>query len=214
MKIISQIQYINQTQTKNEILEEVELALKAGVDWVQLRMKNPDLEEVKIAEEVKKLCADHQAAFIINDKVDLAKLVDADGVHLGLTDMPIPQAREVLGTDKIIGATANTLADVKNGELFGADYIGLGPYRFTSTKKNLSPVLGLEGYQQILPKKEPYGWEYLSVNVPVVAIGGIEVEDIKLLKNETAIHGVALSGLIYKSTHKTELINELKHILK
>jgi thiamine-phosphate pyrophosphorylase len=127
--------------------------------------------------------------------------------------MPIQNVREVIGSDKIIGGTANTLADCKNVELFGGDYIGLGPFRKTSTKKKLSPILGIEGFKSIIPKDETYGWDMLNFNIPIVAIGGLKVDDINLLKQHTGIYGVALSGLIYKSTNKKVLVDELKKIL-
>jgi thiamine-phosphate pyrophosphorylase len=213
MKNISKIQYITQSKTEASILAEVKEVLEAGIDWVQLRVKDESLDYLSIAKKVQVLTKEFKATFIINDRVDIAKEINADGVHVGLEDMPITEAREVLGKDKIIGGTANTFADAKNIELFDGDYIGLGPFRETKTKKKLSPVLGLKSYAEIVPKKEPYGWQFLVFNIPILAIGGIEVEDVKQLQEKTGVHGVALSGLIYKSNNKKELIEELKNIL-
>ena len=213
MKKISKIQYITQAKTEELILSEVKFVLEAGIDWIQLRIKDEALDYLEIAKKVKLLTDEFNAILIINDKVEIAKQIEAHGVHVGLEDMSIEQVRETLGENKIIGGTANTFADAKNVELFGADYIGLGPFRKTYTKKKLSPVLGLQKYEEIIPKKEPYGWQFLLFNIPIVAIGGLEVKDVELLKQKTGVHGIALSGLIYNSDNKLELIKELKEIL-
>lgn len=213
MEVISKIQYITQSKTEEAILKEVQEVLESGIDWVQLRIKDETLDYLSIAKKVKVITDSFKAILIINDKVKIAKEVDAHGVHVGLEDMPIQDVREILGDDKIIGGTANTFADAKNVELYGADYIGLGPYKHTATKKLLSPVLGLKTYEEIIPKTEPYGWKILMFNIPIVAIGGIEVGDVKLLEEKTGVHGVALSGLIFNSENKKELIAELNQIL-
>ena len=211
--MIKKIQYITQAQTEETILLEVKEVLESGIEWVQLRIKDKTLDYFSIAKKVKDLTDSFNATLIINDKVEIAKQIDAHGVHVGLTDMSISEARQLLSEGKIIGGTANTFADAKNVELFGADYIGLGPYKVTKTKQNLSPVLGLKTYEEIIPKTEPYGWKLLMFNIPIIAIGGIEVEDVKLLKEKTGVHGVALSGLIYNTDDKKGLISELKQIL-
>ncbi len=212
MKTISKIQYITQSKTAQSILDEVNAVLEAGIDWVQLRIKNEDLDVMSIAKQVKQLTDKYDTTLIINDRINIAQTVNADGVHLGLTDQPINEARHILGNDKIIGGTANTSADAKNVELLGADYIGLGPFRETKTKAKLSPILGLKGYQSIIPKINKYGWDILNFNIPIIAIGGLRVDDIKLLKQETGVYGVALSSLIYQSTNKKELVEELKGV--
>ena len=212
MREIGKIQYITQALGKTSILEEVNTVLEAGIDWVQLRIKEEteDLEETAV--EVKRKC-EGKATFILNDRVELAQKIGADGVHLGKKDMPITEARKLFGEHKIIGGTANTIADCKNLEIAGADYIGMGPYAFTETKKELSPILGLEGFKNLFPKEDDYGWMILSINTPVVAIGGIQLADVDLLANETSVHGVALSGLIYQAENKRELVEQLKNKL-
>jgi thiamine-phosphate pyrophosphorylase len=107
---------------------------------------------ITLAKAVKEICNGYKATLIINDNVYLAQQIAADGVHLGLTDMGIPEARRILGTYKIIGATANTFEDINSCTKY-SDYIGLGPFQFTTTKQKLSPILGLEGYRSILKKK-------------------------------------------------------------
>ncbi len=150
------------------------------------------------------MCHKHGATFIIDDHVELVKQLKADGVHLGKNDMPIDEARRILGKDFIIGGTANTFEDVRMHAEAGADYIGCGPFRFTTTKKNLSPVLGLEGYTDIVSKMKAEG-----INLPIVAIGGITKEDIPSLM-KTGINDIALSGSILRAENPIE---EMKTII-
>lgn len=212
--MINKLQYITQSNSEESILSEVNSVLKAGVCWIQLRIKDESLNYLVIAKQVKNLTDKAGATLIINDRVDVAIEIDAHGVHVGLTDMPIQEVRTLIGNQKIIGGTANTLADVKNVELFGADYIGLGPFRETKTKKVLSPILELEGYKNIIPRAAPYGWQALAFNIPIIAIGGLRIDDISGLKNETGIYGVALSWLIYNAKDQPKLIKELQQLLK
>ncbi|MEX1000818.1 MAG: thiamine phosphate synthase [Crocinitomicaceae bacterium] len=207
MKKIAQLHYITNGQTEEEILQEVQDVVDAGIDWIQLRIKNADIPFLEIAKKAREIC--RNSTLIINDKVDVAKAVNADGVHLGKEDMPVDKAREILGDDKIIGGTANDLADCLNLQLKGADYIGLGPYRFTKTKKKLSAVLGLEGYQKIVPCEEKYGSQLNSITLPVLAIGGIQLEDIEKLMNNTCLHGIAVSGLIYNADSKKDMARDI-----
>jgi len=187
----SRVQYISQGATTDAQLRNIQSVLDAGYSWVQLRFKNQEEHVLlKVAAQVKNLCDQYHATFIMNDHVHLAKAVDASGVHLGLTDMGIASARNILGNEKIIGGTANTLQDVRQRIAEGCNYIGLGPYRFTKTKEKLSPILGLEGYERIM--------NALSAEekaVPIYAIGGIEQNDIELLRN-TGVYSIAASGLL------------------
>lgn len=204
----NRLQYISQGNSIDEQLHNIRQALEHGCQWIQLRFKKATSEDsITLAKAVKILCQEYSATFIINDNVSLALEMDADGVHLGLNDMEITNARTILGNQKIIGGTANTLDDVLNQINQGADYIGLGPFRFTTTKDNLSPILGLEGYQNILNqlKKE-------QIKTPVYAIGGIQLEDVESIIN-TGIHGIAVSGLITENDSKTELITALNEKL-
>ncbi len=185
---------------KNNIYNEVDgtaIALAGGCRWIQLRMKEANDEEfVSTALRIAELCGRYNAKFIIDDRIHLVRKVGADGVHLGKNDMPLPEARKIL-PKSIIGATANTLEDMIKAVDDGADYIGLGPFRYTTTKSKLSPILGLEGYRQIMA-------EFLkSKSVPVVAIGGISIEDIPALM-KTCIDGVAVSGSIINAKNPIE----------
>lgn len=200
------VQFITHYTDQYTYLDSVRIALEGGCRWIQLRMKDTPTEDIlPIAKETLTLCRQYEATFIIDDHVELAKQIKADGVHLGKLDMPITEARSILGKNFIIGGTANTLEDIRMHYEAGADYIGCGPYRFTTTKKNLSPVLGLEGYREIVRKMKMEG-----IDLPIVAIGGIEKEDIPSLMG-TGITGIALSGSILRAEHPKE---EMKEIIK
>ena len=198
------VQFITHYTDQYTYLDSVRIALEGGCRWIQLRMKDTPTEDIlPIAKETLTLCRQYEATFIIDDHVELAKQIKADGVHLGKLDMPISEARSILGKNFIIGGTANTLEDIRMHYEAGADYIGCGPYRFTTTKKNLSPVLGLEGYREIVRKMRMEG-----IDLPIVAIGGIEKEDIPSLMG-TGITGIALSGSILRAEHPKEEMNEI-----
>src|SRR5690606_21150930 len=138
------LQYITQGKNPEDHLHNLKKVCEAGGKWIQLRLKNVEEEKyIAIAEQAKKICDAFGSKLIINDTVSIALKINADGVHLGKNDMPPAKAREILGSQKIIGATANTLNDCIELHNQSVDYIGLGPYRFTTTKENLSPILGL-----------------------------------------------------------------------
>ena len=200
----NKLQYISQGNTIEEQLYNIHKALDNGCDWIQLRFKNQNASEVfTLAEAVKMLCKEYLATFIINDNVRLAKQLDADGVHLGLSDMRIEEARLILGNTKIIGGTANTFGDVLQRTSENCDYIGLGPFQLTETKQNLSPILGLEGYYSIIEKMK-----FNTIEIPIYAIGGITLENVESLM-KTGIHGIAVSGLITQTENASQLINQL-----
>ena len=183
--MIRKLQYISQGKTPNEHLDNIQKACSSGVDWVQLRLKNLDEATLlKTAEKAREITTHFQTRLIINDHYKIAKQVKADGVHLGKTDSCPLEVRAYLGELYTIGGTANTLQDCKLLVDKKVDYIGLGPFRFTATKKNLSPVLGLLGYQSIIKE--------LKSEIPVIAIGGITIEDLPEIM-DTGVYGVAMS---------------------
>ena len=199
------IQFISHYSERYSYLDSIQLALEGGCRWIQLRMKDATDDEVRpIAVEAQKLCRAYGAKFIIDDRVALVRELGADGVHLGKNDMPIREARQILGPDYIIGGTANTFEDAKAHYEASADYIGCGPFRFTTTKKKLAPVLGLEGYRSIISKLRE-----ANINIPVVAIGGITQADIPAIL-QTGITGIALSGTVLRAD---DPIAEMKHII-
>ena len=200
------VQFITHYTERYSHLDSVRIALEGGCRWIQLRMKEGSPEDIlPIAKEAMSLCRKYDATFIIDDYVELAKQIEADGVHLGKNDMPITEARKTLGKDFIIGGTANTFEDIQMLYKAGADYIGCGPFRFTTTKKNLSPILGLEGYQQIISQMKEN-----NISLPLIAIGGITKKDIPSLM-QTGINGIALSGSIL---HAENPIEEMKEIIQ
>lgn len=200
------IQFITHSNNRYGYVDGARLALEGGCRWVQLRMKEAtEAEFMAVAAEIGRLCKEHGATFVLDDHVEWVEKTGADGVHLGKNDMPIDEARKILGNDKIIGGTANTFEDVERLYRQGADYIGCGPFRFTTTKKNLSPVLGLEGYQHIVDQMKSHG-----INLPIVAIGGILESDIKSIL-ATGVSGIAVSGGILNAENPAE---EMQRFLK
>ena len=198
------LQFISHYTDKYSYLDSIRLALQGGCRWIQLRMKDATDDEVRpVAIEAQKLCREYGATFVIDDRVALVKELQADGVHLGKNDMPIAEARRLLGPDYIIGGTANTIWDVKAHYAAGADYIGCGPFRFTTTKQKLSPVLGLDGYRRIIIEMRA-----AHIDIPIVAIGGITKDDIPAIL-ATGITGIALSGTVLRAANP---IDEMKHL--
>ena len=190
---ISRLHYI----TANPL--HAEAACRGGVDWVQRRVKNKTEDEWKaIAEQTKAVCKKYGAKLIVNDSVKLAKLIAADGVHLGKEDMPPDEARALLGADFIIGGTANTFEDIQRLALLKVNYIGLGPFRFTSTKTNLSPFLGLKGYVELMRMCAEE-----NITVPVIAIGGIQLNDVDAIL-ASGVYGIAVSSAISDTTDISE----------
>lgn len=194
------LQYISHFTPQISYAEGIRMALEGGCRWIQLRMKDAPAEEIiACAEEVLPICRRHGAKFLLDDHVELVRQLGADGVHLGKNDMPVDEARKILGPDIIIGGTANTIEDIIRLHKQGADYIGCGPFRFTTTKKNLSPILGLDGYKSIVLKMKELG-----IDLPIVAIGGITVEDIPAVMG-TGVSGIALSGAILGAPDPVEM---------
>jgi thiamine-phosphate pyrophosphorylase len=205
--MFSKLQYISQGKTAREQYNNIQEALDAGSTWVQLRFKNaPEEIMLMVAEQAKKACANYNATFIVNDHAEIARETDADGVHLGLNDMTIAQARTIVG-NKIIGGTANTLSHVLQRVEEGCSYIGLGPFRFTTTKEKLSPILGLQGYAAIMNELS-----IRKINIPIYAIGGIVLEDIAAIL-QTGVYGVAVSGIITSHPEKKVLLQQLSDVL-
>ena len=199
------VQFISHYSERYSYLDSIQLALEGGCRWIQLRMKDATDDEVRpIAVEAQKLCRAYGAKFIIDDRVLLVHELQADGVHLGKNDMPIREARRLLGSGFIIGGTANTFEEAKAHYEASADYIGCGPFRFTTTKQKLAPVLGLDGYRQIIRKLRA-----ANITIPVVAIGGITKDDIPAIL-QTGITGIALSGTVLRAD---DPIAEMKHII-
>ena len=209
------LQFITHYTEKCSYIDSAKIALEGGCRWIQLRMK--DVSETTLEHHaliIQEMCKEYGATFIIDDNVFLAKKINADGVHLGKNDMPITEARRILGDDFIIGATVNTFEDIlkitnslsstANSQRPMVNYFGCGPFRFTQTKQKLSPILGIEGYKEIVKKKLEQ-----NIDIPIVAIGGIANADIPHIL-ETGIDGIALSSSILRAENPIE---EMKNIV-
>ena len=198
------VQFITHTAPGIDYEASAMLALEGGCQWIQLRMKQAADSEVEpIARRLLAACREHGATFIIDDRVELAKAIEADGEHLGQHDMPVQEAREFLGHGFIIGGTANTIDDVRRLHRASADYIGAGPFRFTTTTEGLAPVLGLEGYAQLVA-----GMEAEHIRLPLCAIGGITLADIPALL-ATGVKGVAVSGAVLRDDDPADMMRRM-----
>lgn len=203
--MIDKLHYISQNPSGGgNHLDAIKEVLDAGGKWVQLRIKDQSEADIlEFAVRAKALCTGYGAVLVINDHPHIAVQSGAHGVHLGLEDMPIPEARQIVGEKTIIGGTANTFEHIVQRVADGADYIGLGPYRFTNTKKNLSPIIGLTGYETLMKQVILAG-----ISIPIIAIGGIEQTDISLLL-KTGVYGVAVSGAL---TNRSDLAIQVSSI--
>ena len=203
------MQFITHHNDRFNYVDSARIALEGGCRWVQLRMKGVDeaiLEQNAIV--IQQMCREYGATFIINDNVLLAQRICADGVHLGRDDMSIKEARKILGCDSIIGATVNSFDDILY-HLKGCapDYFGCGPYRYTSTKQNLAPILGINGYKEIIHQMRVRG-----IDIPLVAIGGIGREDIPHIL-EYGVHGIALSGSVLNADDSICEMQEIRELI-
>ncbi len=203
-------QFITSETEKYSHIDGAKIAIDAGFKWIQLRMKNVALNEIeKTAAEIKELCDKNNVILIINDHPEICKKINASGIHLGKMDMKPVEARRLLSLENyekkfIIGGTANNLDDIMELALQDVDYIGLGPFRFTSTKANLSPLLGLEKYVNITEQCRNY-----NIQTPIIAIGGITKNDIHPLMKIRGIAGIALSSAILNAENPQKEAKEI-----
>ena len=185
------------------LMEQVKQALKGGITFLQLREKKlSEGEFIKEAREMKKLAAQDQIPFVINDKIKVALEVDADGVHIGQDDMSVEEARKLLGEDKIIGVSVHNVKEALKAQKGGADYLGVGAVCATSTKKDANVV----SKEEIKKIKE-------AVDIPIVAIGGIKKDNIDALTG-TGIDGVAVVSAIFGAKDITKDTKELLKTVK
>jgi thiamine-phosphate pyrophosphorylase len=168
----------------------------AGARWIQLRMKDaPSDLWLATAREVAATCRAHGAVCIVNDSVEIALEVGADGVHLGRTDLDWREARRRLGPDRVLGGTVNYLTEADRAREAGClDYVGVGPLRFTRTKKELAPLQGFEGIRALLARLD---------GLPAWAIGGIEVADLPILR-EAGATGAAVCSALFRGGQVVE----------
>lgn len=188
---------------KETLFEQVEDALKGGATFIQLREKELDKESfLKEAIEIKELCKKYNVPFVINDEVDIALQVDADGVHVGQSDMEAGNVRELLGPDKIIGVSAQTVEQALLAEKRGADYLGVGAVFKTGSKDDADDV----SHETLKAICE-------AVSIPVIAIGGITVDNVAELEG-TGICGIAVISAIFAKPDIKEATNKLLETVK
>ena len=186
-----------------DLMSAIEEAILGGVTLVQLREKSSDsLELFNIAKEVKKITDKHNIPLIIDDRIDIAMAVDAAGVHLGQEDIPCNVARKILGSDKIIGVSAHNIKEALKAKSDGADYLGCGSVFNTSTKNNVTSLK----IQELREIKE-------KVNIPVVAIGGINEKNVLELRG-TGIDGIAIVSAILGKDNIKKAAEELKYTIE
>ncbi len=186
-------------------LEQVQQLLDAGANWIQLRQKNgTEREKRQTAIAAATICEKYKAILIINDSPQICLESGANGVHLGLKDCPVLEARKLLGEYAIIGGTANTPEQAGQREQEGCNYIGLGPWRATQTKENLSEILGKTGIKNVID---------LNLKIPIIAIGGIALHDIEKII-PLGVQGIAVSSGIVAAKNIGEAFKEyLKQII-
>lgn len=186
-----------------KLVDDVEKSLKGGVTILQLREKElSDEEFLKEAFEIKDICKKHNVPFIVNDNVEVAVKSDADGIHVGQKDMVAKDVRKLIGENKILGVSAQTVEQALLAEKMGADYLGVGAI-FSTNSKNDAESVSISTLKEICEK----------VKIPVVAIGGIDKDNISLLEN-SGIVGVAVISAIYGEKSIELATKELKNIVK
>jgi thiamine-phosphate pyrophosphorylase len=184
MKKIGKLHVLTDTvfQSRFSHPELAGLAIRGGADTIQYRQKSGSTREmIRIAAQMKQVCSDHGVPLIVNDRVDVAIAAGADGVHLGQDDFPIPLARELLGQDMIIGASASNIGEVEKCLLDGADYVGFGPVYPTTSKDDAGSIKGIDNLVQVVK----------AVPLPIIAIGGISLDNISEIL-WTGVHGIAV----------------------
>ncbi|MGN1032842.1 MAG: thiamine phosphate synthase [Intestinibacter sp.] len=192
--------WLKEGETLEGVVEDV---LKSGATFLQLREKIQGHEEiVEMAKKLQALCKKYNVPFVVNDDTMAAKEIDADGVHIGQSDMEYTKAREILGPDKIIGVSAGNLQEAKEAERVGADYIGVGAIFHTDTKKDATS-LTMEQLKEICE----------AVSIPVVAIGGISLDNALELKG-TGIDGICVISAIFGSENPSEATKKLLDLSK
>jgi thiamine-phosphate pyrophosphorylase len=173
-------------QSRFSHIELTRLAIAGGADTIQFRQKSGSTREmIEIARQMKRLCKDAGVAFIVNDRIDVAIAAEADGVHLGQDDFPIPLAREMLGESRIIGGSAATMDEARVCLSEGAEYVGFGPVYFTTSKEDAGPVSGIDILKQVVE----------AIPLPIIAIGSVSAENTPQVMDAGA-HGIAVISAV------------------
>lgn len=191
-KYISRLHYLTQDLPDRSHAEQAQMACEAGANWIQYRcLSKPDDEMIPEIHHVAAICDDWGATLILTDHYRLLDQVDAQGVHMEDMQADFSAIREIITDEKTLGASANSFTDIQRIALSGVvDYAGCGPFAITQTKPNNYPLLGIEGYRQIMKKMDES-----QIDLPLIAVGGIKIEDIDALL-QTGIYGIAISAAI------------------
>lgn len=209
MTNMDKIYFITHKNEKYSYFDSAKLALDNGIKLIQLRMKNMDENQIRqTAYRLKEECDKCNAKLIMNDNADLAIEIGLSGVHIGQKDEKFETVKSKIRPNQIAGLTCNTFEHIRQAAECKADYIGLGPYRFTRTKENLSTILGIKGYENLMQRCRESDFE-----LPVYAIGGIRMQDVKGLL-ETGVYGIAISSLIIDSANPVQTIKELRKLIE
>ena len=206
MKKVGRFHVLTDTvlQCRLSHVELAELAIAGGADTIQFRQKGGATREmIRIAEQMRALCKKAGVTFVVNDRVDVAIASDADGVHLGQDDFPIPLARKLLGEEAVIGGSASSMEEARKCLSEGADYIGFGPVYPTTSKEDAGPVGGLDLLKQIVE----------ALPLPIVAIGGIGTENISSVM-KTGAHGIAVISAVCCQKDPMEAAKCLRSLLE
>lgn len=206
MKPIGRLHVLTDTRLQDRFshVELTEMAIAGGADTIQFRQKEGSTREmIEAACRMKELCKRARVTFIVNDRIDIAIASNADGVHLGQDDFPIPLARKILGHDRIIGGSAGNINESVKCVDEGADYIGFGPVFHTSSKEDAGPAAGLENMRAIIKE----------INIPVIAIGGINSGNIPLVTG-TGAYGIAVISAVCCTEDPIEATGILKEALR
>jgi thiamine-phosphate pyrophosphorylase len=203
-KYISKFHYLSQDLVHRTHIEQVEIACIAGANWIQYRcLTKNDEDLIQEIHQIASICDDWGATLILTNHYHLLDQVDAQGVHLEDMNADFEAIREIISDEKTLGASANTLEDIQRVYASGVvDYIGCGPFAFTKTKANDYPLLGFEGYQEIVQKMQE-----LQINIPLIGVGGIKLEDTEDLLN-TGIDGLAVSAAVNLAENPGTIIKD------
>jgi len=205
MKKIGRLCIITDTtvQKKYSHYEIAKMAVKGGADMIQLRDKFlPTSELIQVAVKISAYCKKHKVLFLVNDRVDVAMIAGADGVHLGKQDIPVPEARKLLGRNKVIGGTAHSLSEARLREKEGADYIGYGHIFPTASKHKPEKPKGTAELGKIVRK----------IKTPIIAIGGIGIKNISEVM-QTGVFGAAVIGSVVKNKYPQKTVKELREAI-
>lgn len=191
-KYISKFHYLTQDLSHRSHIEQTEIACKAGANWIQYRcFTKSDEELIEELHQVASICDDWGATLILTDHYHLLDQVDAQGVHLENMNADLQNIREIISDEKTLGASANSIEDIQRIHTAGVvDYIGCGPFSMTKTKPNDYPLLGINGYRDLIRNMNELG-----INIPLLAVGGISIDDTEALIN-TGIFGIAVSSAV------------------